>query len=400
MQYDYLIIGGGIVGLSTAYALLKKHPQASMIVLEKEASWSQHQTGRNSGVIHSGIYYKPGSLKARFAKEGGRRLRQFCDENNIKYDICGKIIVATEEKEMPELQKLYQRGLDNKLAIEKISQAEMKEIEPNVNGIAAIKVPMAGIVDYKEVSVSLARNIEKLGGALQTDTKVIDIRESEKEVEVTTNNGVFHGTQLINCAGLFCDRVAKMAGVNPKMKIIPFRGEYFQLKKEKAHLVKNLIYPVPDPQFPFLGVHLTRMIDGEIHAGPNAVLAFKREGYHKTDLNLFDLFDVLTYPAFWKIAGQHLRYGMGEMYRSINKNKFLQSLQQLVPAIEKDDLVKAEAGVRAQALTIDGKLIDDFMILKGKRSIHVCNAPSPAATASLSIGEEIAAYADRIKEAS
>jgi (S)-2-hydroxyglutarate dehydrogenase len=396
MIYDYIIVGGGIVGLSTGFALRNKHPKAKLLIIEKEPSLAAHQTGRNSGVIHSGIYYKPGSLKARFAREGRKKLLEYCEKHSIEYDICGKLIVATEEQELIELDKLYQRGIENGLKIEMINQDEMKEIEPYVNGISAIKVPIAGIVDYKQISESYANNVLEQGGELKLNTKVIDIKEKDNEIEIVTTKGVFHTKHFINCAGLFSDRVTKMAGMNPNMKIVPFRGEYYKLKESKSYLVNNLIYPVPDPEFPFLGVHLTRMINGEIHVGPNAVLAFKREGYKKTDVNVNDLFEVLTYPAFWKIAKQHLKYGLGEMHRSISKIKFLESLRKLVPAIELDDLVKTEAGVRAQALTVDGKLVDDFIILKGKRSIHVCNAPSPAATASIAIGEEIASYMDSL----
>lgn len=396
MIYDYMIVGGGIVGLSTGYALIKKHPRAKVLILEKEPSLAAHQTGRNSGVIHTGIYYKPGSLKARFAREGGKKLIEYCEKNSIHYDICGKLIVATEETELVELEKLYKRGLENGLSVEMINYDKMKEIEPNVNGISAIKVPMAGIVNYKQVSESYAKDYRENGGELKLNTKVVDIKEKDDEIEVVTDHGVFHTKYFINCAGLFSDRITKMAGVDPKMKIVPFRGEYYKLKESKSNLVNNLIYPVPDPQFPFLGVHLTRMINGEIHVGPNAVLAFKREGYKKTDLNVNDLLEILSYPAFWKIAKQHLKYGLGEMHRSVSKQKFLESLQRLVPAIVKEDLVTTEAGVRAQALTIDGKLVDDFMIIKSKRSIHVCNAPSPAATASMAIGEEIVTYIDSL----
>ncbi|RFU64810.1 L-2-hydroxyglutarate oxidase [Peribacillus glennii] len=396
MRYDYIIAGGGIVGLSTGYALLSKYPKANLLLIEKEETIAAHQTGRNSGVIHSGIYYRPGSLKARFAKEGGKKLIEYCDQHSINYDICGKLIVATDESELTELDKLYQRGLENGLNIEIINKEEMKEIEPNVNGISAIKVPMAGIVNYKQVSESFAKNILEKGGELKVNTKVVDIKEKDEEIEVMTNQGTFTTKYFINCGGLFSDRITIMAGVDPKMKIVPFRGEYYKLKESKSHLVNNLIYPVPDPQFPFLGVHLTRMINGEIHVGPNAVLAFKREGYKKTDLDLNDLMEVLSYPAFWKIAKQHLRYGIGEMHRSVSKKKFLESLRKLVPAVQLDDLVKTESGVRAQALTIDGQLVDDFLILKSKRSIHVCNAPSPAATASMAIGEEIVSYIDSL----
>ncbi|MGE8203213.1 L-2-hydroxyglutarate oxidase [Heyndrickxia sp. NPDC080065] len=396
MHYDFLIIGCGIVGLSTGYTIMKKYPKAKLLLLEKESEWAAHQTGRNSGVIHSGIYYKPGSLKAKFAKEGGEKLIHFCQEYGIHYDICGKIIVATEDRELIELDKLYNRGLENGLKIEKLNKNQMQNIEPSVNGVAAIKVPMAGIVDYKKVSEAFAHYMLNRGGELKTETAVEEIHENDNEIIVGTNRGTFYTKHLINCAGLFSDRIAKLAGIDPKMKIIPFRGEYYKLKESKSHLVKNLIYPVPDPKFPFLGVHLTRMTNGEIHAGPNAVLALKREGYKKTDFDLNDIYDVLSYPAFWKIAKQNMKYGLAEMYRSFNKNKFLESLRKLVPDIEKDDLVEADSGVRAQALSIDGKLIDDFMIIKSKRSIHVCNAPSPAATASIAIGEEIVSNIDHL----
>jgi (S)-2-hydroxyglutarate dehydrogenase len=396
MTYDYIIIGGGIVGLATGYALTNQQPNSKILILEKEPSLAAHQTGRNSGVIHSGIYYKPDSLKARFAKEGGKKLIKYCEENSIQYDICGKLIVATEEYELIELNKLYDRGIQNGLKIQLIDKDELKELEPHANGISAIKVPMAGIVNYKQISESLADKITARGGEIKVSTKVVDIKEKNEEIEVETDKGSFKAKYLINCAGLFSDRITKMAGMDPKMKIVPFRGEYFKLKESKSYLVKNLIYPVPDPQFPFLGVHLTRMINGEIHVGPNAVLAFKREGYKKTDLDINDLLETLSYPAFWKIARKHLRYGLSEMHRSISKNKFLESLQRLVPEVNLEDLVKTEAGVRAQALTYDGKLVDDFIILKSKRSIHVCNAPSPAATASLAIGEEIVTYLESL----
>lgn len=397
MIYDFIIVGGGIVGLATGYSLIKKYPDASLLILEKESTVAAHQTGRNSGVIHSGIYYKPGSLKAKYAKEGAKRLIEYCKENEIKYDICGKLIIATEEEELPNLESLYLRGKENGLTIEKIDMEQIREIEPHANGIAAIKVPMTGIVNYQEVALSLAANIEERGGVLETDTVVKNIIENDDGVIVQTSKGNFNSKYFFNCAGLYSDRIARLAGVDPGMKIIPFRGEYYKLKEDKANLVKNLIYPVPNPQFPFLGVHLTRMINGETHAGPNAVLAFKREGYKKTDFNLRDLAEVLSYRPFWKIVKKHLRYGIMEMYRSVNRRVFLKSLQRLVPEVQEGDLIPAEAGIRAQALTNKGDLIDDFMIIKGKRSIHVCNAPSPAATASLAIGEEIVQYLNELE---
>lgn len=392
MIYDFIIIGGGIVGLSTGMAILNKNPNAKLLVLEKEEKLAAHQTGRNSGVMHSGIYYKPGSFKAKFAVEGRKKLLKYCEENEIEYDLCGKIIVATSEEELPELEKLYKRAQLNGLEVTKISKGEIKEIEPYANGISAIKLPMTGIVDYTKVSESFAYTILKKGGEIRNNTKAINIKETENEVEVETNKGVFKAKLLINCAGLFSDRIARISGLFPDVKIIPFKGEYFKLTPEKSYLVKSLIYPVPNPKFPFLGVHLTKMMNGEIHVGPNAVLSLKREGYNKFSFNLKDTLDTITYPAFWKLAKEHLRYGLEEMVRSINKRLFLRNVQRLVPAIEYDDLVPAEAGIRAQALTKDGKLIDDFLIINGKRSIHVCNAPSPAATASISIGEYIADY--------
>ncbi|MBD8067923.1 L-2-hydroxyglutarate oxidase [Bacillus sp. PS06] len=392
MLYDYIVIGGGIVGLSTAYALKKKYPHAKILIVEKEETVAAHQTGRNSGVIHSGIYYKPGSLKARLAQEGSRTLINFCQQNEIEFEICGKLIVATDQEELLHMDNLYHRGLKNGLSIKKIGIEEMKEYEPNVAGIAAIHVPTAGIVNYKKVAQSMVRYILENGGELKTNTKVENIIEQEKEIVLETSNGTFHTSYLINCAGLFSDRMVKLQGIDPQLKIIPFRGEYFELKDEKKNLVNNLIYPVPNPKFPFLGVHLTRMIDGSIHVGPNAVLAFKREGYKKTDFNMKDFFEVMTYPPFWQIAKKNLTYGMGEMYRSINKKQFLTAVQKLVPAVQIDDLIPSNAGVRAQALTNEGELLDDFKMIRGNRSIHVCNAPSPAATASLSIGEEIVEY--------
>jgi (S)-2-hydroxyglutarate dehydrogenase len=391
-NYDFIIIGGGIVGLSTGMAILKQNVNAKVLVLEKEKKLAAHQTGRNSGVMHSGIYYKHGSFKAKFAVEGRKKLIHYCDENGIKYDLCGKIIVATSEEEIPELEKLYVRAQQNGLKVQKISKEEIKEVEPYANGISAIKLPMTGIVDYTEVSESFAQTIINKGGEIKTGTKAINVRETDDLVEVETNNGVFQGKLLINCAGLFSDRIAKLAGLSPDVKIVPFKGEYFKLTPEKSYLIKNLIYPVPNPKFPFLGVHLTRMMNGEIHAGPNAVLSFKREGYNKMSFSLKDTLEIITYPAFWKLARAHLRYGIDEMMRSLSKKLFLKSVQRLVPEIQIDDLVPAEPGIRAQALMKDGQLIDDFLIINGKRSIHVCNAPSPAATASISIGEYIANY--------
>lgn len=388
-MYDYTIIGGGIVGLSVGKALAEKYPDKKVLLLEKEDELAAHQTGHNSGVIHSGIYYTPGSFKARFARAGNKSMVEFCEEHGIKYDMCGKVIVATNEKERPLLDDLYERGLQNELDIERLNEEQLHEIEPHVKGVEAIHVKNAGIVDYTEVSKAFASIIIENGGDIHCGEVVESIHEGVDEVTIETNKETYKTDFVINCAGLQSDRIAKMAGYHIDMKIVPFRGEYFTLKEESTHLVKNLIYPVPNPEFPFLGVHFTRGIHGEIEAGPNAVLGFKREGYKKTDINFKDLAETLTYKGFIKLAGKYMKVGMGEMVRSVSKQKFVESLQELVPAIQKDDLVAAPAGVRAQALNKDGSLVDDFMIIKGKKSLHVCNAPSPAATASIEIGKEV-----------
>ena len=386
---DVVIVGGGIVGLSVGLALTEQFPNKKVIILEKESSVSMHQTGNNSGVIHSGIYYKPGSFKARFAKQGSESMVAFCKEHNIEYDICGKVIVATEEKELPLLQNLYKRGLENGLAIDMLNREQLKEIEPHVAGLGAIRVPQAGIVNYRQVSEKMRELIEARGGEIQCGEEVKRIEEQAEEVVVETNKQSYRAKVLINCAGLHSDRIAKMAGYYADLKIVPFRGEYYKLKDSSKGLVKHLIYPVPNPDFPFLGVHYTRMIGGEVEAGPNAVLSFKREGYKKTDINLFDLAETLTYKGFWKLASKNMKEGMNEMARSYSKALFVKSLQKLIPEITADDLEPGGAGVRAQALKSDGSMVDDFYFIPGKRSIHVLNAPSPAATASIEIGKEI-----------
>lgn len=386
---DYIIIGGGIVGLSVAYELTKQHPEASVTVIEKEEKVAFHQTGHNSGVIHSGIYYTPGSLKARLAKQGNESMRQFAEKHQIPIDICGKVIVATEEKELPHLENLYQRGLQNKLAIEKLNKSELLEKEPHVRGIAGIHVPSTGIIDYSKVSNKLAELIEQQNGQIKYGTAVTAISENADDVEIETNNKTYRGRYLINCAGLQSDRIAELAGYHLDLKIVPFRGEYYKFVEEKRDLVRNLIYPVPNPEFPFLGAHFTRMMDGNVDAGPNAVLGFKREGYKKRDINIKDLSEVLLYKGFWKLAKPYLKEGIGEMIRSVNKKKFVQNLQKLIPEVQEEDLMVGPRGVRAQALTKDGKMVDDFYIVSGKKSLHVCNAPSPAATASLEIGKDI-----------
>jgi (S)-2-hydroxyglutarate dehydrogenase len=390
-MYDFAIIGGGIVGLSSAMALGKRYPSARILVLEKESQWAFHQTGNNSGVIHSGIYYKPGSFKAKFCRAGSRSMVEFCEEHGIAHEVCGKVIVATEANQLPLLENLYNRGLENGLQVKKISVEQVKEIEPHVRCIAGLQVSTTGIANYKQVCQKYAEIIEIQGGELRLNTKVERIAASGKNQVLETNKGKFEARFVINCAGLHSDRVAKLGQVDPQAKIVPFRGEYYELIPEKRYLVKTLIYPVPNPEFPFLGVHFTRMIDGSVHAGPNAVLSFKREGYKKTDFDLGDFAEVMTYPGFWKLAAKHADEGIQEMIRSFSKAAFVRSLQKLIPEVQAEDLVPCHAGVRAQALMKDGKLVDDFLIVEGQNSIHVCNAPSPAATSSLEIGKAIVA---------
>ncbi len=388
-MYDYIIIGAGIVGLSVAKALQDTYPDRKIAILEKESGPAKHQTGHNSGVVHSGIYYQPGSLKAQLAKKGNETLYAFCQQHDLYYDRCGKVIVATTESELPQLNMLHQRGLENGLELTKLSLQQLKEREPYVDGIAGLFVPSAGIVNYRQISEKLAQLIQQNDGHIFYDQRVEKITETSSHVDVTTHSQTYQAKWLINCAGLFCDRIAALAGYDILMKIIPFRGEYYVLNQDKEHLVNHLIYPVPNPDFPFLGVHFTRMHNGKRDVGPNAVLAFKREGYKKTDLNVKDLYEVLTYPGFWKIAKNYLAEGMAEMHRSFSKKRFVENACRLIPSLEIDDFQPGPTGVRAQALTLDGKLVDDFHLFNGKRSLHVCNAPSPAATASLEIGREI-----------
>lgn len=391
MTYDVVIIGGGIVGLATALKIKEQKPQLSVVLLEKEAGVARHQTGHNSGVIHSGIYYKPGSLKAQNCLRGYHYLLDFCKKNDIRYDLCGKIIVSTAEHELQPMENVYQRGLQNGLqGMKKLSAGELKEYEPHVNGIAGIFVPQTGIIDYKEVSAKIAENFQQYGGHVLTSSKVQEINYNGTLSEVITEDSTYTGRLVINCAGLHSDKVAALTREKLDVRIIPFRGEYFLLKKEKQGLVKNLIYPVPDPNFPFLGVHFTRMIHGEVEAGPNAVFAFKREGYKKTDINIKDTLESLMWPGFQKVMAKYWKTGMGEFYRSFSKAAFTKALQRLIPEVQEDDLIPAGAGVRAQACDRTGGLIDDFLILEDEHVINVCNAPSPAATSSLSIGHTLA----------
>lgn len=392
MKTDIIIIGAGIVGLSTAYQLLQLNPGLTVTILEKEDAVAKHQTGNNSGVIHSGIYYKPGSLKAQNCLRGYDMLIDFCKTHDIKYELCGKIIVAIKPEEIAGLEALYQRGIQNGLSgLKFLSKDEIKNYEPHCAGIKGVFVPQTGIVDYKEIAITLARCVrENPNGDIRFNSKIQAIVGSENGAVIHTETERHEARLVINCAGLYCDKVAAMAGEKLNMKIIPFRGEYYAIKPEKAHLVKNLIYPVPDPNFPFLGVHFTRRIGGEIEAGPNAVFAFKREGYHKTDFKWSEFWDAISFAGFRKVASKYWKTGLGEYHRSYFKPAFVKALQQLVPSITEDDLVPAGAGVRAQACDKDGGLIDDFYIQETNSFIHVLNAPSPAATSSLSIGLEVA----------
>ncbi len=390
-MHDCIIVGGGIVGLATAYSLITREPGLRLLVLEKDSTLAAHQTGRNSGVIHSGIYYKPGSYKARFARAGSRSMVAFCRQHDIPHEVCGKVIVATQEKELPLLEKLFQRGLENELPVTKLDAGQVAEIEPHVRCRAGIKVPTTGIVDYKRVCARLSGLVAEGGGEVRTGVEVTAIKALGTSHIVKTTAGDFETGFVVNCAGLHSDRVARKAGLQPKAKIIPFRGEYYELVPNRRHLVKTLIYPVPNPGFPFLGVHFTKMIDGSVHAGPNAVLAFKREGYHKTDFSLRDSWETLTYVGFWKLACKNMGEGWMEMRRSFSKKLFVKSLQGLIPEVTEADVVPTHAGIRAQALLPDGGLVDDFFFVEEQRAIHVCNAPSPAATASLEIGQAITA---------
>ncbi|MGP0064461.1 MAG: L-2-hydroxyglutarate oxidase [Isosphaeraceae bacterium] len=386
---DVAIIGGGIVGLATAYQLTRELPGTKVVVLEKEAELALHQTGHNSGVLHSGIYYKPGSLKAINCRQGKKLMEEFCAAEGISYEICGKVIVALDESELPALERIFERGQANGVVCEVIGPERLAELEPHSAGIKAIHVPEAGIVNYKQVCQRLAERVREREGQILTSARVSKIDRNREKVVLTTAAGDVEAKQVVNCAGLHCDRVTAMSGQQPDAKIIPFRGEYFELVPEADHLCKNLIYPVPDPNFPFLGVHFTRMVEGGVECGPNAVLAFAREGYHKTDFNLADMAETLSYSGFLKMAAKYWKTGLGEMWRSASKAAFVKALQRLVPEIRAEHLHAAPAGIRAQAVLPDGSMVDDFLIQEADRVINVNNAPSPAATASLNIGKTI-----------
>jgi L-2-hydroxyglutarate oxidase len=387
-----IIIGGGIVGLGTALKLGVAFPRAAITVLEKEAQVGQHQTGNNSGVLHCGLYYRPGSVKARMAVQGVQEMVAFCRANGVPHEICGKLVVAVDAPEVERLRGLHERGRQNGLqGLQWLNGDEMRAIEPHVGGVAGLRVPQEGIVDYPAVCSALLSNIAEQGGKLLTQAKVTGLRATSSGWVAMTTAGDFEGEFLVNCAGLHCDRVSELAGERRRVRIVPFRGEYYRIKPTRQHLVKHLIYPVPDPQFPFLGVHFTRLIKGGVEAGPNAVLAFKREGYKKTDFSPADLYDALSFVGLWRFLGRHKRMCWEEMKRSFSKELFCQSLQRLVPAICAEDLEPGGAGVRAQALDPDGTLVQDFSFVRGRKALHVLNAPSPAATAALTIGGEIAA---------
>lgn len=396
VQNDVIVVGGGIVGLATALTLLQKNPSIRISVLEKEHQLAKHQTGNNSGVIHSGLYYKPGSLKALNCIHGYKLLIDFCQQHAIPFELCGKIVVATDEKELPLLQNLYQRGQQNGLeGLEMLDAAGVRHYEPHVNGIAGIFVPQTGIVDYRVVAEKYGQPIKDKGGEILLGERVEKVTTDSAGVTVETSKSTHKATLLINCAGLYSDKVARLASDIVDVRIIPFRGEYYKLREDREYLVKNLIYPVPDPNFPFLGVHFTRMMRGGVEAGPNAVLAFSREGYKKSDINLAELMETLRWPGFQKVAGKYWKTGLGEMYRSFSKTAFTRALQKLIPEITERDLVEGGAGVRAQACDRTGGLVDDFLIYEDKHVINVCNAPSPAATSSLSIGESVAMLASK-----
>lgn len=390
-KYDIAIIGAGIVGLASAFKILEKKPAVRILILEKEDDICKHQTGNNSGVIHSGIYYKPGSLKALNCRKGYKMLLDFCDANDIKYNICGKVIAAINDSQVSDLENLLKRGIDNGLeGLRKLSKGEIKEKEPNVEAVAGLFVPQTGIIDYLDVAGKYLELILKNDAQLSLNDKVVSINKKNTGYEIVTTKNSYQSNLVISCAGLQSDRIAKMTNPEIELKIIPFRGEYYKLKQEKEFLVNSLVYPVPNPAFPFLGVHFTRMIKGGVEAGPNAVLSFKREGYKKTSFNFHDAGEIFLWHGFQKVMLKYWKTGLGEFYRSYNKSAFTRALQKLVPAIKKDDLVTGGAGIRAQACDRKGGLIDDFYFVESKNILHVCNAPSPAATASLAVGDFIA----------
>ncbi len=391
--YDFAVIGGGLVGLATARALLARNHGARLVLLEKEEQVAAHQSGRNSGVLHSGIYYQPGSLKAQLVAEGRQAMLAFCKENDVAYELCGKVIVATHEEEVPRLDPLYQRGLDNGLEVSLINQDELVEIEPHARALKAIWVPQAGIVDYKGVAQKLAELLRAQGTDLRLGTALLSFENQNGELHLKTTRGEVRARLAVNCGGLFSDRLARQTGVDPGLRIVPFRGEYYALKGKARQLVRGMIYPLADPRFPFLGVHLTKMTDGEVLVGPNAVFALRREGYLSRDFSLRDTAESLSYSGFWRLVLPNIGTGLGELLRSGSVRAFAREVQRMVPEIQASDLQPARAGVRAQAVDKDGKLVEDFRFARGEHWLHVLNAPSPAATASLAIGDYVAQQA-------
>ncbi len=399
-MHDVAVVGGGIVGLATAFELLRRKPGASVLVLEKEASVGAHQTGHNSGVLHSGIYYKPGSLKARIAVRGCREMIRFCEEHGVAFEITGKVIVATTQEERPRLQTLFERGRENGVpGLRAISPEELREIEPHCRGVAALHSASTGIVSFRAVAEAMASSIEKAGGHVRTRARVLGFRRESGAVRIHTEAGDLLAKRVVTASGLHADRVAALCGASASARIVPFRGEYYRLRRERRGLVRGLIYPVPDPRFPFLGVHFTRVIDGEVEAGPNAVLALAREGYRKTDVSLPDLWEMARFPGLYRMARKHWRTGLGEYYRSLSKRAFTRRLSRLVPGISDDDLEPGGSGVRAMALDRDGTLVDDFRIVEDGAFVHVLSAPSPAATSALAIAEHVVASASGLKDA-
>lgn len=388
----FVVVGAGIVGLAVAHRITQDHPDAQVTVLEKEDHAAAHQTGHNSGVIHAGVYYKPGSLKATLCRAGSQSMVEFCAEHGIRHQVCGKLIVATDAEELPRLRALHERALANGLPVRLLTKEEATEFEPHVSCVQALHVESTGIADFTAVCNTLAALAEKAGAEVRFGTKVTGIVARDNRQIVETTAGDIRADVLVNCAGLHADRVARLAGVEPPARIVPFRGEYYELRPERRDLVRGLIYPVPDPQFPFLGVHLTRMVDGTVHAGPNAVLALAREGYSWGRVNPRDIADFAVYSGLWRLARRHFGYGLTEVRRSLSTRRFAQSLARLVPEVTESDLVRTEAGVRAQAIAPDGSLVDDFLIVARERQVHVLNAPSPAATSSLEIAKHIVSH--------
>ncbi|AAZ24122.1 L-2-hydroxyglutarate oxidase [Colwellia psychrerythraea] len=395
MIYDYIIIGGGIVGVSTAWQLQQRYPDKKVLLLEKESEFATHQTGHNSGVIHAGVYYEPGSLKAKFCRAGVDATINFCQQHNIPFNQCGKLLVATNELEVKRMEALYQRCQKNNIEVELLDKQQLKIEEPNITGLGAILVRSTGIVDYQLITIKMAQEFQSLGGECRLNTKVTQLKETAEEIRVSSNQGEFYSRYLITCSGLMADRVVKMLDIKVDFQIVPFRGEYYQLPANKNAIVNHLIYPIPDPTLPFLGVHLTRMIDGSVTVGPNAVLGFKREGYGKININLRDIKEMVMFAGFWKVLGKNLSSGITEFKNSLFKKGYLTLVRKYCPSIELSDLKSYPAGIRAQAVMNDGSLVHDFLFANSERTINVCNAPSPAATSAIPIGGYIV---DKVSE--